>query len=316
VWSKAAPPAAEQVAAARKVLEAQAAREPKAAKWAYALGRIADYEADRATGDARKDRRKEEVERFERAVELEPGRAEYQYWLGSAAFDHVDDVNMLSQMSLASKGRKALEKAIEIDGAYLPARVGLAEFYLQAPSIAGGSVDKAKEQADTMLRMTDNHGDFQGHMLRARIAAQEKNWAEMSKEYTLAESAKGEGHDALTAMRTNALLLLTRAKDPQTAAPVVERYEKAAPADDVTAWFLDAEVKRQLGHCAEALPRYDQVLAKIPEARGSRWGAAVCHDQLGQKDAARRDYEEFLKRYPDDDRSKEAKTAIKRLSGS
>jgi len=58
------------------------------------------------------------------------------------------------------------------------------------------------------------------------------------------------------------------------------------------------------------------VLAARPEARGSRWGAAVCHDQLGQKDAARRDYEEFARRFPNDDRAKEAKVASKRLAGS
>ena len=63
------------------------------------------------------------------------------------------------------------------------------------------------------------------------------------------------------------------------------RYVKAAPADDMTALFFDGEVMRQTGKCAEALVRYDQVMAKVEGARGSRWGAAVCHDQLGHKDA-------------------------------
>ena len=84
----------------------------------------------------------------------------------------------------------------------------------------------------------------------------------------------------------------------------------------MSAWFLDAELKRKQGRCADALPKYDQVLAKFEGARGSRWGAAVCRDTLGQKDGARRDYEEFVKRFPDDDRAKDAKAALNRLSGS
>ena len=117
-------------------------------------------------------------------------------------------------------------------------------------------------------------------------------------------------------MRSHAWFLLNRKKDAQAALPVVERYVKAAPAEDLTALFLDGEVKRQLGRCADALPRYEQVLAKRAEARGSRWGAAVCREQLGQKDAARSDYAEYARRFPDDDRAKEAKAAAKRLAGS
>jgi TolA-binding protein len=79
---------------------------------------------------------------------------------------------------------------------------------------------------------------------------------------------------------------------------------------------LDGEVKRQLGRCSDALPRYDQVLAKSDGAKGSRWGAAVCREKLGQKAAAQHDYEEFVRRFPNDDRAKEAKAAIKRLGGS
>lgn len=115
-----------------------------------------------------------------------------------------------------------------------------------------------------------------------------------------------------------ALVTLSPARAAELAPQVAEyqlvtRYFKAAPPDDVSAWVLDAEVKRQLGHCDEALPQYDRVLAKIAEARGSRLGAAACHEQLGQKDAAKRDYEEFLKRYPKDDRAGEAKAGLARL---
>jgi len=316
VFTKGPPPEADQVAAARQVIEAQAKAAPKEAKWAYALGRLADIEGDRAQGDARKAKRKEALEQFERAVELKPDVADYQFWMGSAAFDRVDDVNMLSQMSLASKGRKAFEKAIELDPNHVGARVGLATFYLQAPSIAGGSPEKAKAQAEALLALPAKRGEFQGQMVMARLASDAKKWDEMLAHLKAAETAGGDGADPLVALRSEASVLLVQKKDVQAAAPIVDRYVKAAPADDVSAWFLSGELARLQGHCADAVPKYDQVLAKVDGARGSRWGAAVCKDQLGQKDAARRDYEEFLKRFPDDDRAKDAKAALKRLSGS
>jgi len=316
LWSKDPYPKPEELAEVRKVLEAQAKREPQSARWIYALARVATIETDRAQGDAAKNKHKEALKGFEKAVELAPDNAEYQYWLGAASFEHLDAVGMLSKMSLASGGRKAFEKAIAIDPNTVGARIGLAQFFLLAPGIAGGSVEKAKALGDALVAIPEKRGEFQGRMVLARVAAHEKDWTEMSRQLTLAETAGGVGADPVAALRTQAWNLLNQKKDPEAAAPVVARYLKAAPADDVTAWFLDGEVKRQLGHCAEALPQYDRVLAEHPDARGSRWGAAVCRDQLGQKEVARKNYEEYASRFPNDDRAKEAKAAIKRLAGS
>ena len=306
-------PKPDELAAARKVLEPQAAREPKSARWAYALAHVANAEAEQAQGDAAKSKRKEAHERFEHAAELQPNNADGLFWLASACFDHVDDVGMLSQMSLASQGRKAFEKAITIDPAHVPARVGLAQFYLAAPGVAGGSVAKAKAQGEALLGIPGKRGEFQGRLVLGGIAAEEEDWAEMSRQFTAAETAPGDGANPVVAMRSHAWNLLNKKHDAQAALPIVTRYVKAAPADDLTALFFDGEVKRQLGNCAEALPRYEQVLAKAEAARGSRWGAAVCHDQLGQKAAARKDYEEFARRFPKDERAKEAQAAVKRL---
>jgi tetratricopeptide (TPR) repeat protein len=283
VWSKDPFPKPEELAAARKVLEEQATREPKSARWTYALARVAVIEADRASGDAEKTKRKQALEGFEHAVELEPGNADYQYRLGSASFEHIDDVGMLSKMSLASGGRKAFEKAIALDPTQIAARVGLSQFYVGAPAIAGGSVDKAKERANALIALPEKRGEYQGHMILAGIAVREENWPEVSRQYTAAESSGGVGADPVAVLRSYAWNLLNRKKDPQAAAAIVARYLKVASADDLTALFLDGEVKRQLGQCPEALLSYDQVLAKRAEARGSRWGAAVCRDQAARR---------------------------------
>lgn len=316
LWTTDKAPAVADVEAAKKVLEAQLAKEPSNAKWTYGAGRASALQADLTRGDAANPLHKEALERLQKAAGLDPSKAEYQVWFANACFDRIDDVNMFSKMSLASDGKKAYEKAIALDPGCVEAYVGLSQFYLQAPSIAGGSVDKAKAQGNALLAIPDHKGEFQGRLVLAGVAAQQEKWDEMSRQYTLAESAGGAGADPVTAMRTQAWQLLNKKKDAKAAEPVVERYLKVAKPDDYTARFLDAEIKRATGRCADALPRYDEILAKVDSARGSRWGAAVCHDTLGEKDAAKREYQEYVKRFPDDARTKEAKAALKRLAGS
>lgn len=306
-------PPPDQLAAARKVLEAQAAREPKSGKWAYALAHLAYVDAEQATGKAAEKKREEAHAAFERAAELQPGHADGQVWLASSCFDRIDDVGMLSKMSLASQGRKAFEKSIALDPNQVGGRVGLIQFFSQAPAIAGGSMDKAKALGNELLALPGRRGEFQGHMALAGLAAQESNWTEMSRHYIAAEMAQGQGADPLQAMQAHVGALLGRAGDAKAALPVMERYVKAAPADDISAWFFDGEVKRQGGKCAEAVARYDQVIARVEGARGSRWGAAVCQEQLGHKDVARKHYQEFVRRFPEDPRAQEAQAALKRL---
>ena len=312
-WTPKPPPKPEDLAAARKALEAAAAKEPGAARWSFALGHLSTLESRTLKKEEGEKKREEAVERFTRAAELEPKNADYQYWLGDANFDRVDDVGMLSQMSLASAGRKALEKAIALDPHHVGAHYGLGQFYLQAPGIAGGSVDKAKKEGEALLAIPGGKGAYLGNMFLAEIAAKAEDWAEMSRRYNAAETCGGEGADPASAMRSQLSLLLFRKKDAKAAQPVMERYMKIASPDDMTAAFMDGEIKRQLGRCADALPRFQQVLAKNPGAQNSRWGAAVCHESVGEKEAARRDYQEFLQRFPKDDRAKEAKEALKRL---
>jgi tetratricopeptide (TPR) repeat protein len=211
-WSREAPPKPEELAAARKALETKAAKEPSDAKWVFALGRVASMEADQSQGDDGVEKRKDALARFERAVEMQPGNADYQFWLGNAAFDRVDDVGMLSKMSLASDGRKAFEKAIAIDPGHVAARFGLAQFYVGAPGIAGGSVAKARAQGEALLAIPDKRGEFQGRMVMAGIEAHDENWTEMTRQFTLAETATGEGAEVSGALRSHAWYLLNGKK--------------------------------------------------------------------------------------------------------
>ena len=76
-----------------------------------------------------------------------PRLAEAHYWLGNAYGNRLGDVGMFGKLKLAPKLRDAFVRTIELDPDYIKARSNLIEFYLQAPDMLGGGVDKARAQA-------------------------------------------------------------------------------------------------------------------------------------------------------------------------
>lgn len=79
----------------------------------------------------------------ERAAKLSPNNSEYQLWLGRA-YGQQADVGRSFWMALRSKD--ALEQAVQSDPTNIAARRDLAEFYIEAPWMVGGSKAKAREQ--------------------------------------------------------------------------------------------------------------------------------------------------------------------------
>ena len=313
-WSRDPFPTKDAIAEARRVLEAAAAREPANTRWSFGLAHAVRLETAYETGDAAVAKRKETKELFEKLVEREPGNAEYLYWLGDVCFDMIDDVGMLSKPSLASKGHAAFEKAVEIDPAYVAAHYALGTFYSQAPGIVGGSTAKAKSEGETLLKLPGGRGEFWGRILLAEIAAENKDWDEMSRQYTAAETAKGDGADAAIALQAHVLRLLNEKKAPAAVLPLAARFRAAAKPGDSMADFAEGEARRQLGQWVEAAAAYEKVLAKNPEARNTRFGIAECYEKLGNRVEAKKHYEEFARRFPKDERASKARDSAKRLS--
>ncbi len=87
-------------------------------------------------------------------------------WLGRAQGRKAAKANPLSAFALARKARSSFETAVAIDGADLPALTDLGEFYVNAPSIVGGGLDKARALVPRIMALSPRRG----HQLLARIA--------------------------------------------------------------------------------------------------------------------------------------------------
>jgi Tfp pilus assembly protein PilF len=109
------------------------------------------------------------VEQCKSAVELQPDRADYQFWLGRTYGAKAVHSNPLVQALLAVKIKKAFERAVELDPQHVGARYGLGNFYLQAPAAMGGDMHKALMQANALIALAAP----QGKLLLARIYERE-----------------------------------------------------------------------------------------------------------------------------------------------
>lgn len=87
----------------------------------------------------------EAAEEFEEAISLNEKIADYHFWLAQSCGAEALNSNIFSQLTLAGKIKNEYIKALEIDDKHTMARVGLANYYLRAPGIMGGSIEKALE---------------------------------------------------------------------------------------------------------------------------------------------------------------------------
>lgn len=99
---------------------------------------------------------------FQQAVEEDPRSSKYALWLALAMGRRAENMSGLRKLtsapSLVRRMRRELERAIELDRSNLDAYDALQVFHLQAPSIVGGSKDRAREIADQIQKLDSARG--------------------------------------------------------------------------------------------------------------------------------------------------------------
>lgn len=126
---------------------------------------------------------------LEQAIKINPNKAEYHLLLAEAYGTLAENAGMFKQASLAKKAKAELERALQIDPRSFEARNGMISFYLQAPAIMGGSVEKALEQAAAIKKIDA----LRGHRAYVRIYMHEKK----------PDLARKEGLEAVRTMPTS-----------------------------------------------------------------------------------------------------------------
>jgi Flp pilus assembly protein TadD len=122
----------------------------------------------------------------EKATVLDATKPEYFAQLGVALGQRMGEVPFMERAVMSGKLRKAFAKAVELDPNNLAGLIGLARFYSNAPEIAGGSIDKAKEFALRVQRLDP----FLGEIELGGVAEHDENYAEALGHYEAAAKLK------------------------------------------------------------------------------------------------------------------------------
>ena len=127
-------------------------------------------------------RNKEAVLLAERAAEAAPDNAGLQSLLGRALGARIGELAFLQQGFVAPRMLRAFKRSVELDPNHVPGLVGLANYYLYSPAIAGGSYERAEEFA---LRV-EKLDVFNGGLVRAQIRERQEKWADAALCYRAA----------------------------------------------------------------------------------------------------------------------------------
>jgi len=270
----AAPIGRPQLAAALQMAEAGR----QGARTAFLRGcqRFAEGKAGKATDE------------FERAVKQEGANPVYHLWLARALGEQAQDANPLRQPGLARRTKSELERASALAPAYLDARDGLVEFYLQAPGIVGGSVSKARAQAAEMKRIDP----YRGELAALKVAQRSNDTGAVIRGYeTLIESFPDSAGPY-------SALAVTYAARRQWADGwrTIDRWSGRTPdsyAARYAAGRMAAESGQRPDQGEKALREYlsHELKPGEPSLAAAHWRLGMILEKRGDRDGARREYE-------------------------
>lgn len=119
------------------------------------------------------------AEHFERAVKLNEGSGTAHDWLGRAYGSQAAGANPITLARLAPRIRTHFERAVALDPSNAEARAYLAQYFLQAPAMLGGSEQKAWAQIAEVRKLNP----YRGGLVAAQTRYQQKDKPGALQEY-------------------------------------------------------------------------------------------------------------------------------------
>lgn len=220
-----------------------------------------------------------------------PQAAQCHYALGSVVGQQAMTASMFKMVGMASRIREAFAKAVELDPLFFEARDGLVQYYLMAPSIAGGSVTKAREAAEAVQTRQPE----QAKLLRARIAAKEEKWADAERELNAIRSDDKGLRDEARGVWGQMAFKLMSDKQPAKARPMFEQLARDYPGHAIGPYGL--------GRVLIDSGKADEAIALLERARALEGAAELPIDHRlgiallakGDKAGAKAALERFVK---------------------
>jgi tetratricopeptide (TPR) repeat protein len=232
----------------------------------------------------------EAVHECELAASHAPDNSNYAMWLGRAYGLKASHAGPFSGYGLAKKVRASFERAVQLNPANIHAMNDLGEFYISAPGVVGGGLDKAQALAEKMQPRFPAHA----HRLMAMIAEKKKDSATAETEYKAA-AATGKtpeayvdlGHfykrqnqmdKSLEALKSAidadtrkdaalvdvASILTASHQSPQLAESLLREYlSSSATSDDAPAFKVHVQLGNLLAHRGDSAGAHREYAAAV-----------------------------------------------------
>jgi len=107
-----------------------------------------------------------------KAVAVEPSNSTYYLWLGRAFGRRAETSSFLTAASYATKARENFERAVALNPRNTEALMDLFEYYLQAPGLLGGGLDKARAISQKINQLDPAEYSY----AQARLAERQKEF--------------------------------------------------------------------------------------------------------------------------------------------
>lgn len=251
----------------------------------------------------------EGVKQFERCVQIDDKNADCHAWLGNAVGSAAQHASKFRLPFLAKRVKNEFERAVQLDPKNGEGRWGLLQYYMQAPGFLGGSMDRAREQAGEIEKLSK----LRGAMAYAQIANKEKNAHDEESAWT---RAIGAAPDSLIAY--NGLVnFYVREKRWSDAFATLDRLAKALPSEPstlISTGVVALVSGEQLARGEEALKRW----IANPPADAQPYTHSSAHYRLGQlyektgrKELAKTEFQKAVSLNDKNDAAKKALDALR-----
>lgn len=121
---------------------------------------------------------KKATDYFLKAVAVEPANSTYYLWLGRAFGRRAETSSFLTAASYATKARENFERAVALNPKNLEALTDLFEYYLQAPGLLGGGLDKARALSEKINQLDPAEYSH----AQARLAERQKEFGQAEQQ--------------------------------------------------------------------------------------------------------------------------------------
>ena len=194
---------------------------------------------------------KKASEVYEQAVAADPTNSDYENWLGKAYGKRAETASPFTAPGLASKARQHFEKAVALDSRNQEAVSDLFEYYLQAPGILGGGLDKASKMAEHIADLDP----AEGFWAQARIAERRKDYGKAEEHLRRAMEA-APTHVGLVVDLAKFLSKRGRTEESEQAFRAAEQIAPNSPRLLYSRAETYIKAGRNLGAARDLLKRY------------------------------------------------------------